>query len=39
VLWAIGAWYEDFAHVSDEEVLRLLEEARRASSGHEAAPP
>jgi len=28
-LWAIGAWYEDFNQVSDEEVLRLLETARQ----------
>lgn len=27
-LYAIGAWYEDFRQVSDEEVSRLLERAR-----------
>jgi len=26
--YAVGAWYEDFAQVSDEEVQRLLEENR-----------
>ncbi len=29
-LWAIGAWYEDFHQLSDEEVLILLDQARRA---------
>jgi len=28
-LWAVGAWYEDFRQVSDEEVLGLLAAARR----------
>lgn len=28
-LWAIGSWYEDFHQMSDEEVLVLLEQARR----------
>jgi putative phosphoribosyl transferase len=38
-LWAIGAWYEDFTQVSDEEVLRLLEAARRSLGEHEATQP
>jgi putative phosphoribosyl transferase len=29
-LWAIGTWYEDFHQMSDEEVLILLDQARRA---------
>ncbi len=29
-LWAIGTWYEDFHQLSDEEVLILLAQARRA---------
>jgi putative phosphoribosyl transferase len=28
-MWAIGAWYEDFAQLDDEEVLALLREAPR----------
>jgi putative phosphoribosyl transferase len=28
-LYAIGLWYRDFGQVSDEEVIRLLERARR----------
>jgi putative phosphoribosyl transferase len=28
-LWAIGYWYVDFGQVSDEEVVALLESARR----------
>jgi erythromycin esterase-like protein/predicted phosphoribosyltransferase len=28
-LRAVGAWYEDFAQVTDDEVRRLLEDARR----------
>lgn len=28
-LWAVGAWYEDFRQVDDEEVLGLLAAARR----------
>ncbi len=28
VLYAIGTWYRDFSQVSDEEVLRILDEAR-----------
>lgn len=29
-LWAIGTWYEDFHQMSDEEVLVLLDQARRS---------
>jgi putative phosphoribosyl transferase len=28
-LYAIGLWYEDFSQVADDEVVRLLENARR----------
>jgi putative phosphoribosyl transferase len=28
ILGAVGAWYEDFHQVEDEEVLALLTEAR-----------
>ncbi len=28
-LWAIGYWYVDFGQVSDDEVIELLEQARR----------
>ncbi|WP_324992576.1 phosphoribosyltransferase [Hyalangium sp.] len=28
-LWAIGTWYDDFHQMSDEEVLILLDQARR----------
>jgi putative phosphoribosyl transferase len=28
-LWAIGAWYEDFHQMTDEEVLILLDQAHR----------
>ena len=28
MLWSIGAWYEDFAQVSDTRVTELLEQAR-----------
>jgi len=31
-LYAIGLWYEDFRQVSDDEVVRLLEAARRRSA-------
>jgi putative phosphoribosyl transferase len=37
-LYAIGAWYEDFQQVPDEEVVLLLERAR-AGHAHEAQPP
>jgi putative phosphoribosyl transferase len=30
--WAVGAWYERFDQVSDEEVVELLGKARRAAS-------
>lgn len=32
-LYAIGLWYEDFSQVSDEEVVRLLDRARREQEG------
>jgi putative phosphoribosyl transferase len=31
-LHALGLWYEDFTHVSDEQVTRLLESARKFPS-------
>jgi putative phosphoribosyl transferase len=34
-LFAVGLWYEDFDQVSDDEVLRLLEAARREPSDTE----
>ncbi len=30
VFWSIGAWYLDFAQLSDKQVLALLNEARRS---------
>lgn len=38
-LFAVGVWYEDFDQVTDDEVVRLLERARRdlAGSGHAVA--
>lgn len=42
-LYAIGAWYDDFEQVADEEVVRLLEIApgahRRRSARHPDGPP
>lgn len=35
---AIGAWYEDFQQVDDEEVVRLLEDAQRIARRPEARP-
>ena len=32
LFWAVGAFYEDFAQVSDEDVCRLLSEAARRPS-------
>jgi predicted phosphoribosyltransferase len=32
VFWAVGAWYERFDQTSDEEVVELLNEARRLRS-------
>jgi predicted phosphoribosyltransferase len=32
-LGAIGFWYEDFSQTSDEEVIELLESARREEPG------
>jgi putative phosphoribosyl transferase len=37
-LWAIGNWYEDFHQMSDEEVLILLEQARRNASASPESP-
>lgn len=31
--FAVGAWYGDFTQTSDEEVVRLLAEARQSASG------
>jgi putative phosphoribosyl transferase len=33
---AVGAWYDDFAQTSDEEVRELLERAERELSGPQA---
>lgn len=30
-MWAVGEWYKSFAQVSDDEVVRLLEEPRPSS--------
>jgi putative phosphoribosyl transferase len=38
-LYAIGLWYEDFRQVSDEEVARLLESARREPRESEYVAP
>jgi predicted phosphoribosyltransferase len=32
-LFAVGAWYEDFLPVSDEEVLQLLRRATPSAEG------
>lgn len=37
-LWAIGTWYEDFHQMSDEEVLVLLDQARRDTGVSPAGP-
>jgi len=37
-LYAIGAWYEDFQQVPDDEVPRLLEQARRPTPSKEPPP-
>lgn len=34
-LYAIGFWYEDFEQVSDDEVVEMLERARRERAGRE----
>ncbi|MET9827881.1 phosphoribosyltransferase family protein [Streptomyces sp. NPDC006385] len=39
MLGSVGAWYRDFAQVSDAEVTALLAEAARSSSRSPAAPP
>ena len=33
--YAVGQWYQDFGQVTDEEVLRLLNEAEKSYSGSE----
>lgn len=38
-LYAIGYWYEDFEQVSDEEVVELLERARREQGERDANGP
>jgi putative phosphoribosyl transferase len=38
-LFSVGAWYEDFRQVSDEEVLSLLSEARQWVEREHPAPP
>jgi len=37
-LWAIGSWYEDFHQMTDEEVLVLLDQARRNMGVSPASP-
>ncbi|MBN1206328.1 MAG: phosphoribosyltransferase [Myxococcaceae bacterium] len=37
-LWSIGAWYQDFHQLSDDEVLALLEQAHRTTGGSPASP-
>jgi predicted phosphoribosyltransferase len=37
-LYAIGLWYEDFSPVEDEDVVALLERARRRTAGEHARP-
>jgi predicted phosphoribosyltransferase len=36
---AVGLWYEDFSQTSDEEVQRLLEEARHWQAGRTSCSP
>lgn len=38
-LHGIGLWYDDFTHVPEEEVVRLLDRARRAHSSSSAPSP
>lgn len=38
-LMAVGLWYEDFYQVEDEEVVELLERARREQEGNSATGP
>ena len=38
-LHAIGLWYDDFTHVPDEEVSRLLERARKLRTSGDPALP
>ncbi|HVG60010.1 MAG TPA: phosphoribosyltransferase [Hyalangium sp.] len=37
-LWAIGNWYDDFHQMTDEEVLVLLDQARRTTGVSPASP-
>jgi dienelactone hydrolase len=37
-MWAIGAWYDDFAQVPDEEVIRLLDEAHARGAEKPGSP-
>jgi len=37
-MWAIGAWYDDFEQVPDEEVIRLLDEAHARGVEKPGAP-
>src|SRR5690606_4999763 len=37
--WANGMWYRDVAQVPDEEVIRLLERARRRGASAAPEPP
>lgn len=44
VFWAVGQWYDDFAQVTDDEVLECLERAERArrtpaAARSDSAPP
>jgi putative phosphoribosyl transferase len=37
--YAVGLWYEDFSQTTDEEVTKLLEEARQWQSGRTGCAP
>ena len=37
-LWAIGTWYEDFHQMTDDEVLVLMDQARRSLGTSPASP-
>jgi putative phosphoribosyl transferase len=39
LFWAVGAFYDDFRQVSDDEVVDLLERAERRSPGTESRQP
>lgn len=38
-LWAIGAWYDDFRQVDDDEVMRLLETSQKPSMSRDIVIP